>query len=84
MGRSGASTGACATFPGRVSPERTTARLQAAVAALSIRDYGSVTARFGVATHRKGEASREMVKRADVAMYAAKQGGRDRVELSAG
>jgi PleD family two-component response regulator len=43
-----------------------------------------VTARFGVATHRKGEASREMVKRADVAMYAAKQGGRDRVELSAG
>jgi diguanylate cyclase (GGDEF)-like protein len=59
-------------------------RLRSAVAGLAIRHYGIVTASFGVATHRKGEASRDLVKRADMAMYAAKQGGRNRVELSAG
>lgn len=59
-------------------------RLRGAIEALAILDYGSVTASFGVAVHRKGELSRGLVKRADLAMYAAKDGGRNRVELSAG
>lgn len=59
-------------------------RLRAAIEALAIRGYGTVTASFGVATHRKGELTRDLVKRADVAMYNAKQGGRNRVETSAG
>lgn len=59
-------------------------RLRAAIQALAVRDYGSVTASFGVAVHREGELGRDIVKRADVAMYAAKQGGRNRVEVSGG
>jgi chemotaxis family two-component system sensor kinase Cph1 len=69
---------------GLAGATRLAERLRSAVAALTIRDYGSVTASFGVATHQKGESSREMVKRADLAMYAAKQGGRNRVEVSSG
>ncbi|RFF29012.1 MULTISPECIES: sensor domain-containing diguanylate cyclase [unclassified Wenzhouxiangella] len=59
-------------------------RLRAAIEVLEIRDYGSVTASFGVAVHEKGEQSRELVKRADRALYAAKEGGRNRVELADG
>ncbi len=58
-------------------------RLRRAIDALAIRDFGSVTASFGVAVHRKGELSRDMVKRADLALYAAKEAGRNRVEFSA-
>ena len=57
--------------------------LRAAIQALAVRDYGSVTASFGVAVHRKGELSRDMIRRADLAMYAAKEAGRNRVEISA-
>lgn len=57
-------------------------RLRGAIEALAILDYGVVTASFGVALHRKGEQRRDLVKRADLAMYAAKQGGRNRVETS--
>ncbi|MGM0553689.1 MAG: diguanylate cyclase [Pseudomonadota bacterium] len=59
-------------------------RLRSAIAALEVHDYGSVTASFGVAVHRKGDHSSELVKRADMALYAAKGGGRNRVEVSAG
>lgn len=59
-------------------------RLRGAIEALTIRDYGSVTASFGVALHRRGEQRRGMVKRADQALYAAKEGGRNQVEVSAG
>ena len=59
-------------------------RLRAAIAALEIQDYGSVTASFGVAVYREGDQSRALVKRADQALYAAKAGGRNRVEVSAG
>jgi two-component system, chemotaxis family, sensor kinase Cph1 len=58
-------------------------RLRAAIQALSVDDYGTLTASFGVAVHRKGEQRCDMVKRADLALYAAKQGGRNRVELGA-
>ncbi len=57
-------------------------RLRAAIAALEIRDYGRVTASFGLAVHQAGEQRRELVKRADLALYAAKEGGRNRVEVS--
>lgn len=59
-------------------------RLREAIDALAIPGYGNVTASFGVAVHRKGELSRDLVKRADLAMYAAKESGRNRVEISAG
>ncbi|WP_222708416.1 GGDEF domain-containing protein [Alkalisalibacterium limincola] len=58
-------------------------RLRAAIEALAIKDYGRVTASFGVAVHRNGEQSRDMLKRADVALYSAKAGGRNRVATSA-
>ena len=38
------------------------------------------TASFGVAFHRAGDSSHSVVQRADVALYAAKNGGRNRVE----
>lgn len=59
-------------------------RLRGAIDGLTIRDYGGVTASFGVAVHREGEGSRDLVKRADLALYAAKEAGRNRVEVSAG
>ncbi len=59
-------------------------RLRSAIEKLEIRDYGSVTASFGVALHKEGEQGRGLVKRADLTLYAAKEGGRNRVEISPG
>lgn len=59
-------------------------RLRVAIEALAIRDYGTVTASFGVAIHAESEQRRELLKRADLALYAAKEGGRNRVELAGG
>ncbi len=58
-------------------------RLRSSIESLVVRDYGTITASFGIAAHRKGELGRDTIKRADVAMYAAKQNGRNRVEASA-
>ncbi len=41
----------------------------------------SVTASFGVATSRSGEADEDLVRRADAAMYNAKQRGSNRVAV---
>lgn len=43
-----------------------------------------MTASFGVAVYREGDQRRGIVKRADLGLYAAKEGGRNRVEVSAG
>jgi diguanylate cyclase len=43
------------------------------------REIGRVTLSAGVATLRRGETPEELVERADAAMYAAKQAGRNRV-----
>jgi len=59
-------------------------RLRSAIEKLEIRDYGNVTASFGVALQREGEQRRDLVKRADQALYAAKEGGRNRVEVNPG
>ncbi len=39
-----------------------------------------ITCSFGVAEHRSGEREKELFHRADLALYRAKHGGRDRVE----
>lgn len=42
----------------------------------------SVTVSVGVACYRRGEAAEEFVRRADLALYAAKAGGRNRVTVA--
>ena len=67
-------------FPGlrRDEAVRACETLRAAVAALAI--GLPVTASFGVAEGAPGETVESMFARADAALYAAKRGGRNRVE----
>jgi diguanylate cyclase (GGDEF)-like protein len=58
-------------------------RLRAALAVHEHPSVGKVTASFGVAQHRPGETSDQLFARADEALYRAKEGGRDRVEVVA-
>ena len=51
------------------------------VRSVAIEGVGRVTASFGVAGWRAGEGADALLLRADAGVYAAKQGGRDRVEL---
>jgi len=55
-------------------------RMRAQVAAHEFRSVGSRTSSFGVAAFRKGDKEADIVKRADDALYRAKQGGRNLVE----
>ena len=42
---------------------------------------GKCTASFGIASHREGDSVTTLVSRADQALYQAKEGGRNRVEI---
>jgi len=57
-------------------------RLRAAAAAHDHASVGTVTVSLGVAQHRPGETPDQLFARADEALYRAKEGGRDRVELA--
>jgi diguanylate cyclase (GGDEF)-like protein len=46
---------------------------------VAAKDAPIVTASFGVAQHASGEAGRDLLRRADVALYEAKSEGRNRV-----
>jgi diguanylate cyclase len=62
--------------------------LRARTKALKIRNRSTqevlvtVTVSGGVAAWRPGEAANELIARADAALYASKQGGRDRITLA--
>lgn len=57
-------------------------RLRKHIASISFPTAGNVTISIGVAQWRAGESRRALLERADKAMYQAKQGGRNRVELA--
>jgi len=56
--------------------------LRALIAAKKISMAGRVTCSFGVAEYRPGEGENQLLSRVDRAMYRAKKGGRNRVELA--
>jgi diguanylate cyclase (GGDEF)-like protein/PAS domain S-box-containing protein len=58
----------------------TAQRLRLAVATLDVSGVGPVTASFGVAEWRPSETTQACIHRADLALYAAKNAGRNRVE----
>ena len=64
-----------------VAAGRLAERLREAISAQPIDAVGTVTCSFGVAEYGEGETWKEWLERADQALYAAKNGGRDRVEL---
>jgi diguanylate cyclase (GGDEF)-like protein len=57
-------------------------RMRAGVAAHVFPVAGRVTVSIGVAKYVAGDTANKLFSRADSALYAAKQGGRDRVELA--
>lgn len=59
-------------------------RIRAAVAEHSFPVVGQKTCSFGVASYRPEDTAETIVNRADVALYEAKQNGRDRVALERG
>lgn len=56
-------------------------RVRASIASHSIEGLGSVTASIGVAELMESESREQWVARVDAAMYRAKDGGRNRVEV---
>jgi len=58
-------------------------KLRALIAESPFPEVGALTASFGVAAWMPGDDLDQWVKRADMALYAAKAGGRNRVEVHA-
>lgn len=59
-------------------------RIRAAVAEHPFSVVGEKTCSFGVASYRSEDTAETIVNRADTALYEAKRGGRNRVELEQG
>ncbi|NEX63782.1 biofilm regulation diguanylate cyclase SiaD [Noviherbaspirillum galbum] len=61
-------------------------RIRAAINALKVL-YGErqigITASFGIAEHARGESISDFLNRADMALYAAKRAGRNRLDIAA-
>ena len=57
-------------------------RLRRVIEDLDLGDYGNVTISIGLAMAGEGEVRRDLVARADRALYAAKNAGRNRVEVA--
>ncbi len=60
---------------------RAAERLRMAISLHLIDRVGHITASFGVAEYHKGESPGDWLKRADEALYTAKQSGRNRVVM---
>ncbi len=58
-------------------------RLRQSAEALELGELGGVTISVGVAAWRRGEDRKDLIARADQAMYRAKEGGRNQVEADA-
>jgi diguanylate cyclase (GGDEF)-like protein len=56
--------------------------LRHGVSRVLLPDSRPVTASFGIALHRPGESTSDVVRRADNALYGAKAAGRNRVEVA--
>jgi diguanylate cyclase (GGDEF)-like protein len=59
----------------------TAQKVREAIAAHAFAGIGRVTASFGVAACRKDDSVASLMARADAALYRAKAGGRNRVEV---
>lgn len=57
-------------------------RIRKAMAAHEFPYVGTVTASFGVAQHRPGESTDQLISRADVSLYQAKADGKDRIQVA--
>jgi diguanylate cyclase (GGDEF)-like protein len=58
-------------------------RLRVALLQLEFDNVGALSCSFGVSQYRDGDTAASMLARADAALYRAKIGGRNRVELAA-